>query len=331
MSDVTQDMMVAVGAVRLAAEICTAVQQSLITSDTLAKKDRSPVTVADYASQAVVCRLLEQAYPDVPMVAEEGSTALRDDTQVETRQRVVDAVRTALPNAGETEVLDWIDRGDHAGGNERFWTLDPIDGTKGFLRREHYAVALALVEEGQVQLAALACPSMNMPGQITSGAVLLAAKGHGSFILPLRGCGLVGREPITTDGLTHTAQAKFCESVESGHSDQDQSVQIAKKLGITAKPVRMDSQAKYAAVARGMASIYLRLPTSETYREKIWDHAAGKLVVEEAGGKVTDVHGQSLDFTHGRKLEQNQGIIATNGPLHDRVVQVVAEVLGNNA
>lgn len=83
----------------------------------------------------------------------------------------------------------------------------------------------------------------------------------------------------------------------------------------------MDSQAKYAVVARGEAEIYLRLPTKPGYVEKIWDHAGGVLVVQEAGGTVTDIHGQPLDFTCGRGLEKNQGVIVTSGPFQQAVLQ----------
>ena len=75
----------------------------------------------------------------------------------------------------------------------------------------------------------------------------------------------------------------------------------------------MDSQAKYAVVARGEADIYLRLPTRADYREKIWDHAAGHLIVAEAGGVVTDIAGRPLEFHHGRELTANRGVIVTNG------------------
>jgi 3'(2'), 5'-bisphosphate nucleotidase len=85
----------------------------------------------------------------------------------------------------------------------------------------------------------------------------------------------------------------------------------------------MDSQAKYAALARGDAEIYLRLPTRPGYVEKIWDHAAGFLVIEEAGGRVTDIEGKRLDFTCGSRLERNRGVIATNGLLHQRVLEAV--------
>ena len=103
------------------------------------------------------------------------------------------------------------------------------------------------------------------------------------------------------------------------------SAAMAQRLGITKEPVRLDSQAKYAVVARGEADVYLRLPASRGYREKIWDHAAGVLIMEEAGGRVTDVMGKPLEFTHGRQLEKNRGVIASNGLLHEQVVTALQE------
>ena len=122
------------------------------------------------------------------------------------------------------------------------------------------------------------------------------------------------------------ANARFCESVEAAHSAHGAAAQIAARLGISAEPVRLDSQAKYGVVARGEADIYLRLPTKADYFEQIWDHAGGVLVVEEAGGKVTDVTGEPLDFTHGRQLKQNRGVIVSNGRLHAMVLEAVRAV-----
>jgi len=125
-----------------------------------------------------------------------------------------------------------------------------------------------------------------------------------------------------------TEDANFCESVEAAHSSQSDSARVAERLGITADPFRIDSQCKYGAVSRGDASIYLRLPTRKDYEEKIWDHAAGSIVVSEAGGRVTDVLGRDLDFSQGRTLKDNSGVIVTNGRLHEPVVAAVREVLG---
>ena len=321
----------AVAAVRDACHVCRSVQTDLVTAETIEKRDKSPVTVADFASQAIVCHALAEAFPDDRVVGEEASDALRgtDDAARALLGKVTAAVRTILgPATTEASVLAAIDHGGWTppdGGAPRYWTLDPIDGTKGFLRGEQYAVALGLIVDGQVVLGVLGCP--NLPtGQGDGRGVLMTAVRHGGTrLVALDDPDFTVHTAMVT-ALDDPAAARFCESVESGHSDQDESAAIAQALGITSEPYRIDSQCKYAAVARGDASIYLRLPTSETYREKIWDHAAGSIVVEEAGGKVTDVHGNALDFARGRTLASNQGIIATCGPIHDRVVEVVRTV-----
>ena len=229
------------------------------------------------------------------------------------------------PNVTTEQALDWIDLGglDPDGSQSHYWTLDPIDGTKGFLRGEQYAIALGLIEHGRVVLGVLGCPNLIGPDG-KPGCLLAAVRGQGAQARPLMATGRAGAKPIRVSDIADAALARFCESVESGHSDQDQSAQIAATLRITAEPIRVDSQAKYAIVARGEAQIYLRLPTKKDYREKIWDHAAGMIVVEEAGGRVTDVRGHRLDFAHGRKLENNSGVVATNHKIHDAVLAAVA-------
>ena len=138
--------------------------------------------------------------------------------------------------------------------------------------------------------------------------------------------GMTERRIRVTD-ITDPTMATFCESVEGSHSLHNHAAHIATILGVTDPPLRIDSQCKYAAVARGDVSIYLRLPTRIDYEERIWDHAAGWIVVTEAGGQVSDVHGQPLDFSRGRTLSGNTGVVATNGKLHPLVINVVRQVL----
>lgn len=324
--DHDKELEAAVTAVRDAATVCLSVQKNLITAATLEKKDRSPVTVADFASQALVCSSLAGVSAISAVVGEENAAELRESGAEETRDKVVEHVRGVRgADTSADQALDWIDLGGVTpdGSIEQYWTLDPIDGTKGFLRGEQYAIALGLLEHGRVQLGVLGCP--NLPGPDGStGCLLTAIRGQGAQIHPLDAKGLERGKTIRVSDITDTAAARFCESVESGHSDQDQSAQIAQALGITEEPVRVDSQCKYAIVGQGQAQIYLRLPTRKDYREKIWDHAAGMIVVEEAGGRVTDVRGHDLDFGHGRQLENNAGVIATNGPIHDKVLEAVS-------
>lgn len=319
-SPYSQELRIAIEAVVEASKICRHIQSTEDFAE-LSKNDKSPVTVADFGSQAIVCKAIHEAFPGDPIIAEEDSAALRLPDQISVLERVVKEVKKLEPSASKENVLSWIDQGVSRDPAPRTWTLDPIDGTKGFLRKEQYAIALALLVDGQVQVAALACPNLDTAESDDVGFVFSAVRGEGAFVAPLSSP--LDRRSIQTSECTVAKQARFCESVESGHSDHSWSSEIAKQLGISRDSVRLDSQAKYAVVARGEAEIYLRLPTKPGYVEKIWDHAAGCLVIEEAGGKVTDVHGYPLDFSKGALLSENQGVIATNGTLHDEVATAV--------
>jgi 3'(2'), 5'-bisphosphate nucleotidase len=326
MSKYAREREIAIKAIADAAIICKKVQAE-ISPDVLEKKDKSPVTVADFGSQALVCRELGNAFPDDPVIGEEDSRELRLPESAALLQRLLTIVQTVLPSASADEVLGWIDRGGQDTYCERFWTLDPIDGTKGFLRREQYAISLALIEKGEIVLGALCCPNLTAYDG-SDGAIFVAVKGEGSVELPLQAAaqGKSAEKPISVSAETDAARIRTCESVEKAHSSHSDSARIATRLGITADPLRIDSQAKYAAVARGDAEAYLRLPRDGKYREKVWDHAGGVLVVEEAGGKVSDIRGHALDFTHGKTLAHNIGVIVTNGIFHDAIIATVDEL-----
>ena len=326
-----RELQVGIEAVRQAAKACRAVQ-SAITPDVLAKKDKSPVTVADFASQAIVCRLLAEAFPDDAVIAEEDAAALSEPENAAFLDRILEEVRATGLAASAADVARWIDHGRHVEQPSRFWTLDPIDGTKGFLRKEQYAISLALIVDGRIEVAILGCP--NLPAKDawdkSTGAIFTAIRGAGAQLWSLDDPS-AAPQAVRASSTRDPSLARLCESVESGHSAHDASSQIAAKLGIQNDPVRLDSQAKYAVVARGEADIYLRLPTKADYREKIWDHAGGVLVVEEAGGKVSDIRGRPLDFTRGSSLTENLGVVVSNGGLHAAVLDAVASVLPQSA
>lgn len=316
---------VAIHAVRRAARVCASVQKTL-GSSTLTKEDRSPVTVADFGSQAVVCHALQEAFPEDPVIGEEDSAALRLPENESVLAKVTEAAGQALPAAAPASVCAWIDRGNAVGYSDRFWTLDPIDGTKGFLRGDQYVVALALIVEGELAVAAMACPNLprDMRGGPEKGVVFAACRGGGAFQAPLADAAPAALQPVRVRTVATGAQARLCEPFESQHGSRRDVAAIADRLGVEAPSLRMDSQAKYGVLARGEADIYLRLTSRSGYIENIWDHAAGALVVEEAGGTVTDAAGRPLDFRRGARLDRNAGIVATNGLLHDAVLDALA-------
>lgn len=325
-SPFSDELQVALAAVRQATIACRSVQDG-ITTDSLAKKDKSPVTVADFASQAVICKALMDAFPDDPVIGEEGSADLRDEKGAPFLDQIVAECRNAGCEGSAEEICDWIDRGNLQEYRDRFWTLDPIDGTKGFLRKEQYAISLALVVDGEIEIGVLGCPNMPVAANdpnAPKGILAWALRDRGSFYLPIDEPDVTAKI-LKVSGTSLTSNAKFCESVESGHSSHSWSGQIAETLNISKEPFRIDSQCKYLAVAMGSADIYLRLPTRPGYVEKIWDHAGGMLIVQEAGGTVTDICGKSIELTYGATLDANEGIVVTNGQFHDKVVSAVTE------
>src|SRR5262245_57784362 len=172
----------AIEAVREAAILARRIQREMVTG-ALTKDDRSPVTVADFAVQALVARRLAEQLPGSTLIGEEQADALRLEEGVTALDQVTTFVRTAIPDTTPEEVCGLIDRGSGE-PPETFWTLDPIDGTKGFLRREQYAVALALVHNGRVEIGVLGSPELvdsRRPDSSGAGTLVFAARGKGTW------------------------------------------------------------------------------------------------------------------------------------------------------
>jgi 3'(2'), 5'-bisphosphate nucleotidase len=311
---------IAIQAVQAAAQLCERVRHEII-PEAMEKKDKSPVTIADFGSQALICRALAMAFPQDPVVGEEDAVELRTPERTEQLAQVSHYVQAIVANATAEQIAHWIDHGNGQVGS-RYWTLDPIDGTKGFLRGDQYAIALALIEAGEIKVGVLGCPALSLQtGQ--TGLLGVAVRGQGATLAPLFNG---NAQPMQVVSAGQAENLRFVESVESGHGDQSRQAAVAKAAGITQASLRMDSQAKYMAVAAGEAALYLRLPSPKTpdYCEKIWDHAAGVILVEEAGGRVTDIAGKPLDFSAGAKLVNNQGVVVSNGTLHASVLAALS-------
>eukprot|EP01100_Stratorugosa_tubuloviscum_P009454 TRINITY_DN3976_c0_g1_i3.p1 TRINITY_DN3976_c0_g1~~TRINITY_DN3976_c0_g1_i3.p1 ORF type:complete len:363 (-),score=177.69 TRINITY_DN3976_c0_g1_i3:676-1764(-) len=186
---------VAIEAVIKASRVGQATFGALVNEETAIKKDRSPVTVADYSAQAVINLELTKYFPNDSIVAEEHSADLTQPQGITLKERVIrlassvqqtNKVDELLP---EQEVINAIDRGNFTGGSTgRFWTVDPIDGTLGFLRGEQYAVCVALIENGEVIVGVLGCPNLELQfneNETIKGCLLIAVKGQGATIRPI--------------------------------------------------------------------------------------------------------------------------------------------------
>jgi 3'(2'), 5'-bisphosphate nucleotidase len=320
------EVVTAIRATMMASALCQKLGTELVGRESLSKSDKSPVTIADYGSQAIICKLIKEKFPNDIIVAEEDSKELRKPGPGHSRilAQVTHYVNTFIPNSSSEEVCSWIDFSSHFVA-DRFWALDPIDGTKGFLRGDQYAIALALVENGSVGLGLLACPNLYLDKDEPygkRGCLFFALRRKGSVQMDMDGG---NRQNLSVSKVENPREATFTESVEPDHADHLFHQRLGRKLNISKPSLRMDSQAKYGIVARGEATLYLRIPSPSEpdYRENIWDHAAGSIIAEEAGGKVTDALGRPLDFSCGIKMEKNYGIVVTNGILHEVVLKAL--------
>ncbi|KAL4272138.1 hypothetical protein GQ457_13G003220 [Hibiscus cannabinus] len=300
----------------------------------------------------------------VSIVAEEDVQTLSKSDAASLLAAVVNTVNECLAEAPKyglqqpkkaletSQILEAISRCNSTGGpTGRHWVLDPVDGTLGFVRGDQYAVALALIEDGKLVLGVLGCPNYPMKKEFLNynhrrdqsmpmtppssdiwqkGCVMYARRGSGrAWMQPLihgdtkfewpNSATLVQASPVDDPSL-----ATFCEPVEKANSNHLFTAGLANSIGLKNQPMRIHSMVKYAAIARGDAEVFIKFARSG-YKEKIWDHAAGVVIVEEAGGVVTDAGGRPLDFSRGLYLEGlDRGIIACSGPiLHDKIIGAV--------
>jgi 3'(2'), 5'-bisphosphate nucleotidase len=225
--------------------------------DVRTKPDLSPVTDADEAAEAVILPVLKALLPGVAIVSEEAG---------------------------------WQENGtDFA--RDRFWAVDPLDGTKEFIRRsDEFTVNIALIENGRPVLGVVHAPALD---------VTYAAAGPGTAKmqrLHQASRPIAARRP-PDDGLIALASRSHDDSADL----QD---------FLTRYPVkerrRMGSSLKFCCIAAGDADLYVRLgPTCE------WDTAAGQAVLEAAGGAMTLIDGGP--FIYGKPRFLNPSFIA-RGP-----------------
>ncbi|MBN1679408.1 MAG: inositol monophosphatase family protein [Anaerolineae bacterium] len=311
---------------RMAASVCQTIQMELV--DPAQKSGREPVTIADYASQAIIGNGLAQNFPDDGVLSEERSEEFMLLLSDEQRALVSRFVTDALGGyVFEEQVCAWLDFGKQKQAR-RTWIIDPIDGTKGFLGQRHYCVAISLLLENQPVLGVLASPGFFSDADdppVDHGALTYATLGSGTYMEPLYGNGMP--QPVQVSTETDPQKATFLTSFASGHTDISffEGVEHNLKRTPDSPQRRLDSQDKYAMVASGLGDAYLRIVPEPAYREKVWDHAAGYVIVTEAGGRVTDVDGNPLNFATGTRMENNQGIVASNRFLHNTILEAIAK------
>ncbi|XP_004485698.1 putative 3'(2'),5'-bisphosphate nucleotidase, mitochondrial isoform X2 [Cicer arietinum] len=357
-----KELEAAVDVVHSACRLCVQVKSSLFSTDgkVLEKIDQTPVTVADFGVQALISLELNKLFPSIPLVAEEDSAFLRSTNLVDT---VLDAVTAEASSTSkpltQDDVLEAIDRG----GKDAFvfgskpatyWVLDPIDGTRGFLKASKalYVVGLALVVEGEIVIGVMGCPNWQedesekssseieegreaLPG---SGIMMIAHKGYGTWTKRLnskpQSSGVWTRCFVDSFDIIH--KARFCIP----ESQTWESLPLSSTFNVTSNANDVGSSqilllatccgslCKYLMVASGRASVFF-LRAKEKTVIKAWDHAVGMICIHEAGGKVTDWNGIEIDLaadqTGRRIIFPSGGILVTNGNFHNQILHIISQ------
>jgi 3'(2'), 5'-bisphosphate nucleotidase len=217
------------------------------------KTDKTPVTEADLAAERIIVEVLSDAFPQIPIASEE-----------------------------------LVDRGGLPPASERFWVVDPLDGTKEFIARNgEFAVLIALVEHGRPVLGIVHGPAVGLT---------YAACGPGTATRQVKGG---PAEPIRArapaqDGLVIVHSRSHENSRRLGEYLQNYNVKQRVSCG---------SALKFGLIAAGEGDLYPRFGTTME-----WDTAAGQAVLEAAGGRVDTMDGAPLAY--GKPGLKNDGFLA---------------------
>ena len=207
------------------------------------KSDQSPVTQADIAANKIICEHLKAIDASIPILSEEN-----DIPDFATRQQ-------------------WT----------RYWLIDPLDGTRGFIKRSpEFCVNIALIENHVATLGVIYSPIEKI--------VYYATKNNGAFLMNPNDSAI---DKIVAEKSTTNAVRILC-----GRFDQNATLTSSlEKFFDRVSVTQMNSALKFPQIARGLADVYVRFgPTSE------WDTAAGQCIIEAVGGAVVDFNGKPLQY-----------------------------------
>lgn len=263
------ELAVATRLARQAGERIRALHRSELQVDK--KDDDSPVTEADRAADAIIRAGLTGAFADDGMLSEE------------------------TPDDGSRFSRD------------RVWMVDPLDGTKDFVRgSDGFAVMIGLLVGDS--------PALGVVYQPIGDKLYFATRGGGAWV----STGGAAPRRMHVSAITDTTQVRMVASKSHRTKAIDA---VRAKLGIADELNVGSVGLKLGLIAEGERDLYVN-PAGHS---KLWDACGPEAILSEAGGKLTDAHGEPLRY-RGRELGNKRGLIASNGHLHALVVARLAEL-----
>lgn len=335
-----RELDIASKAVQLCADLTKQLQRRLKEESAVSKADFSPVTIGDFAVQALLTSVIHHEFPNDTFLAEESADELRkNEPLLDQVWRLLEAHGSSFTGASpplktpesKAELMDLIDMGGRNDKTDigRKWVFDPIDGTATFMKGQQYAINCAFLINGREEIGIIGCPNLSTSATTTHedvtdpdglGLMIYAVRGQGTWkrtmqmssdLLPATQIPRHG-EHASMDGLIWSDCSTYTSTILHLHQ------QVAAKLKTSWPGVDLySSLMKYAALGLGHSSTCIRIFKYASWRSNMWDHAGGILIFEEAGGKVTDLEGKSIDFSRGRKMVSTIAVcrVRLNGEL----------------
>jgi 3'(2'), 5'-bisphosphate nucleotidase len=265
--DYANELQALLDGVRQAAEVVLGLYEQF---EAIPDAHASISTAADHQAQEIILRHLQEHFPDDAFLAEEQTPAL-----------------AGRPHVGE-----------------RLWIIDPIDGTRGFARKNgEFSLMAAFVHGGQIGAGVVLEPVKRRLTYATRGGGCRAVDGDGTA------------RPCRVTATADLREAVVTQSHSGNPGRPNRYVQALKPARVVET---YSAGIKLALVARGEADLYVNDYTSM----HDWDLAAGDILVREAGGLVTGLHGEELAYGVPGGW-QRHGVLAGNATLHKLAQQVL--------
>ncbi|KAI0882081.1 carbohydrate phosphatase [Annulohypoxylon maeteangense] len=351
-SPYSQELQVAIGAIQAAAKLSQGVI-SKADKGVIAKDDLSPVTVADFAIQALLTATVHHAFPHDRFVGEEAAAELRENpVLLERVWELLQSLRDEevsqlcrLPESREAmcEMIDWCGFGEPGGARAgRVWVFDPIDGTKTFVEGMAYAINVALLEGSRQVLSVVGCPTLAFdaiaPVTNTSldptgrGCIAFAVKGYGTYVRPLvvpstAEVQVRRIEPLAEMESSQILRPVSCYNMLDSGVDDVHNI-IMQRLNVESQGCDLLAWVlRWVTLGLGLANMTVWVYKKRERTGKIWDHAGAMLLFEEIGGYITDIDGKPIDLGVGRKMTANHGFVAAPKAIHPLVLKTTQEVI----
>jgi len=266
------------------------------------KSDQSPVTLADLASQLYIISELKYYFPNDEIIAEEENINFINLNAENLMKQCFNEL-----NLENLKVIK-ENIGYRGKSSERQWTIDPIDGTQGYQKGLPYAVGIGLMSKSIPKVCAIAAPNYNE----SSISIFKAEEDQGAQASYDNN----DFKQILVNKNEDLHNIRLCHSL---HYDKPWVINFAKRIGIK-HFIQVDSMIKFCMVAEGTAELYIKPLDKE--HSFTWDFMPGDLIVREARGSVTDLNGERLKFKKERCIWTAPGIIASNGIIQKKILEL---------